>query len=117
MWLSGGMLVQKFDELIGLVDSGEDLELNIKRNYVTYLHHILTEQGEKNEEVKARLLPLQKIFLRFLFDRRASMQDLASKSLSLIYNLGDEATRTKLVDALSGTFTGQSEVNEAGTYA
>ena len=45
------------------------------------------------------------------------MQDLASKSLSLIYNLGDEETRAKLVDALSGTFTGRSEIIEGGTYA
>jgi len=35
------------------------------------------------------------------------MQDLASKSLTQIYNLGDEATRTELVDALASTFAGE----------
>jgi len=28
--------------------------------------------------------------MRYLFDRRSFMQDLASKGLSLIYKLGDE---------------------------
>ena len=37
------------------------------------------------------------------------MQDLASRSLSTVYNLGDEETRQKLVDSLSGAFTGQTE--------
>jgi len=45
------------------------------------------------------------------------MQDLASKSLSTIYNLGDEETRTKLVDALSSTFTGKTEARDGGTVA
>ena len=36
------------------------------------------------------------------------MQDLASKSLTQIYNLGDETARQELVDALSSTFAGDS---------
>ena len=35
------------------------------------------------------------------------MQDLASKSLSTVYSLGDEETRRKLVESLSASFTGQ----------
>lgn len=35
------------------------------------------------------------------------MTDLASKSLSVIYNLGDEETRRLLVNSLSSTFTGR----------
>ena len=34
---------------------------------------------------------------------------MASKSLSTVYNLGDEETRKKLVDSLSGAFTGQTD--------
>ena len=113
MWLHAGSLTHNLDKLIELVTNGDGLELAVKRNYVTYLHHVLLEQGETNEEVKARLLPLQKIFLKFLFDRRASMQDLASKSLSTIYNLGDDETRQRLVDALSSTFTGKTEGRDA----
>ena len=41
------------------------------------------------------------------------MQDLASKSLSTVYNLGDEETRKKLVDSLSGAFTGQTDYKGA----
>ena len=59
-----------------------------------------------NQDVKDRLLPLQKIFLKFLFDKRSSMSDLASKSLTAVYNMGDEDTRRKLVESLSATFTG-----------
>ena len=40
------------------------------------------------------------------------MQDLASKSLSLIYNLGDEETRARLVESLSNSFMGRSETRE-----
>ncbi len=49
------------------------IELNVKRNYVIYLHSILTEKGETEAEIKERLISLQKIFLKFLFDKRASM--------------------------------------------
>ena len=96
-------------------DSG--LELNVKRNYVIYLHSILTEKGETETEIKERLISLQKIFLKFLFDKRASMQDLASKSLSIIYNLGDEDTRKRLVESLSNTFTGKAEARDTESIA
>ena len=43
MWLATGKLTEKCDELIALVNQSEGIELNIKRNYVTYLHHLLTE--------------------------------------------------------------------------
>ena len=91
------------------------IELNVKRNFVVYLHEIVSVEGEKNEVVKSRLLTLQKIFLKFLFDKRASMQDLASKSLSAVYNLGDEETRSILVDSLSSAFTGETEYNASAS--
>jgi len=116
MWVTQGVLAAKCDYLLEHATQSTGLELNIKRNFVVYLHHILTEQGQQNEEVKSRLLPLQKIFLRFLFDRRSSMQDLASKSLSIVYNMGDEQTRKRLVDSLSSSFTGKTEAKD-GTVA
>ena len=81
---------------------------------MVYLHQLISVEGHRNDDLKQRLLALQQIFLKFLFDRRASMQDLASRSLSTVYNLGDEATRQKLVDSLSGAFTGQTEYKGQG---
>ena len=72
-----------------------------------YVHQIINLQGSCNKEVQDRFLSLQQIFLKFLFDRRATMQDLASSTLTQIYNLGDETTRQQLVDALSATFAGE----------
>ncbi len=45
------------------------------------------------------------------------MQDLASKSLSIIYNLGDEETRKRLVESLSNTFTGKTEARDTESIA
>lgn len=112
LWCTAGKLASSCDTLIAKVEQKEGIELNIKRNYVIYLHQIVSIEGEHNADIKARLLALQKIFLKFLFDRRSSMQDIASKSLSIVYNLGDEDTRRKLVDSLSGTFTGQTDAKE-----
>lgn len=45
--------------------------------------------------------------MRFLFDRRSSIQDLASKGLSLIYKMGDVSQRETLVEDLSNAFSGK----------
>ena len=42
------------------------------------------------------------------------MQDLASKSLTIVYNLGDEDTKRNLVESLSNTFTGQTDYKDTG---
>jgi hypothetical protein len=52
-------------------------------------------------------LDIQRVFLKFLFDRKAYMQDLSSKALSKIYHLGTPEVRTQLVDALSKTLSGE----------
>lgn len=52
-------------------------------------------------------LEIQRVFLKFLFDRKAYMQDLSSKALSKIYHLGTPEVRTQLVDALSKTLSGE----------
>lgn len=44
--------------------------------------------------------------MRYLFDRRGFMQDLASKGLSLVYKLGNEEQRALLVTSLQETFSG-----------
>lgn len=114
LWVTAGKLASQCDQLLSQVDQGEGLELNVKRNFVVYLHQIILLEGERNDDIKARLLPLQKIFLKFLFDRRSSMQDLASKSLTIVYNLGDDETKRNLVESLSATFTGQTEYKDTG---
>ena len=73
LWVTSGSLAMECDTLLSLVDQDHSLELNVKRNYVVYLHQIVLIEGEKNDDIKQRLLPLQKIFLKFLFDRRTSM--------------------------------------------
>ena len=42
------------------------------------------------------------------------MQDLASKSLTIVYNLGDEDTKRNLVESLSATFTDRTDYKETG---
>jgi hypothetical protein len=74
-------------------------ELAVKRNSVVYLSEILKKQGN-NEEVQNRLIDIQKVFQRFLFDRRGSMQDLASKALPQIYLLGSEEVKKQLMENL-----------------
>ena len=112
LWVTRGKLAEQIDTILGIVEKGAGLELNVKRNYVVYLHQIITIEGETNTAIKERLIKLQKIFLKFLFDRRSSMQDLASKSLTIVYNLGDEDTKRNLVEALSNTFSGQTDYKD-----
>ena len=57
-------------------------------------------------------LDLQRVFLKFLFDRKAYMQDLSSKALSKIYHLGEPEVRTQLVEALSKTLAGEKSAVE-----
>lgn len=57
-------------------------------------------------------IDIQRVFLKFLFDRKAFMQDLSSKALSKIYNLGTPEVRTQLVDALSMTLSGEKTTSE-----
>lgn len=42
MWVEAGKLITTCDELVQKVEQVDGIELNVKRNYVTYLHHILT---------------------------------------------------------------------------
>ena len=50
--------------------------------------------------------------MKFLFDRRAYMQDLSSKALSKIYHLGEPEVRNQLVENLSKTFSGEKSTSE-----
>ena len=40
------------------------------------------------------------------------MQDLASKSLTIVYNLGDEDTKRNLVESLSATFSDRTDYKD-----
>lgn len=83
------------------------LELNCKRSLVIYLYEIVHKYAEQSPDMREKLfVELQGVFTRYLFDRRGFMQDLASKGLSLLYRLGDEAQRALLVTSLSDMFSG-----------
>jgi hypothetical protein len=57
-------------------------------------------------------LEIQKVFLKFLFDRKAYMQDLSSRALSKIYHQGTPEARVILVEALSRTLAGEKSASE-----
>ena len=50
--------------------------------------------------------------MKFLFDRKAYMQDLSSKALSKIYHQGTPEARTQLVESLSKTLSGEKSATE-----
>jgi len=93
LWLKSNELIIKCDELMEKSNAKEGIELNVKRNMAIYLHQMVALHGSDSKELQARFIQLQQIFLKFLFDRRGAMQDLASKSLTQIYNLGDETVK------------------------
>lgn len=62
--------------------------------------------------VQDRFMTLQKVFIKFLFDRKAYMQDISSKALSKIYHLGTPEVKTLLVDSLSKTLSGEKSTQE-----
>jgi len=88
------------------------VSLPVKRNSAIYMSQLVQYFGKTQEIVKDRFLDLQKVFLKFLFDRKPYMQDISSKGLSLIYELGSESVRAKLVDSLSQTLSGEKSATE-----
>jgi hypothetical protein len=103
----GGQLVRHASALIERVFAREGQTLNTKRNSAIYLYEVVELYGAKKKEIQEMFLPIQKVFLKFLFDRKPFMQDLSSKALSKIYNLGTAEVRTMLVDSLSQTLSGE----------
>jgi len=86
--------------------SKSGLELNSKRNTVIYLFEVVNRYAESSSEMREKyFIEIQQVFMRYLFDRRGFMQDLASKGLSLVYKLGNEEQRTLLVNSLSESFS------------
>ena len=73
LWLTAGTLIAKCDLLQERINMKEGIELNEKRNMAIYVHQIILLQGSSNKEIQDRFLKLQQIFLKFLFDRRATM--------------------------------------------
>lgn len=76
---------------------------------MTYLYEVVNRYAENSSEMREKyFVEIQQIFMRYLFDRRGFMQDLASKGLSLVYKLGNEEQRALLVTSLSETFSGNA---------
>jgi proteasome component ECM29 len=94
------------------VFSREGQTLNTKRNSAIYLYQIIHLYGEKEKEIQDMFIDIQRVFLKFLFDRKTFMQDLSSKALSKIYNLGSPDVRNQLVDNLSQTLSGEKSTQE-----
>ncbi len=85
------------------------MELNSKRNLIIYIYQIVKSFAASTSEIRSTyFLEIQQVFMRYLFDRRSFMQDLASKGLSLIYKLGDQSQRDMLVTSLQSAFSGSS---------
>eukprot|EP00347_Sterkiella_histriomuscorum_P023653 403333856 len=92
--------------------AGEDLTLNLKRNCAIYLYQVIDLYGKQSKAIQDRFLSYQRVFMKFLFDRKSYMQDLSSKALSKIYNLGSKEARSLLVESLSKTFSGEKSASE-----
>lgn len=98
--------------LLNKVFTREGVSLNVKRNSAIYLYQVVELYGEREKEVQDLFLDIQKVFMKFLFDRKAYMQDLSSKALSKIYHQGTPEARTQLVEALSKTLSGEKSASE-----
>jgi proteasome component ECM29 len=102
----------KIPDLIELT-SKKGLELNSKRNNVVYLYEVVRRYAKTSSEMREKyFMELQNVFMRYLFDKRQFMQDLASKGLSLIYTEGDPAQRELLLTALSEAFSGTGDATK-----
>eukprot|EP00899_Mesostigma_viride_P010697 jgi/Mesvir1/19629/Mv09917-RA.4 len=64
-------------------------------------------------QVQARLPRFQEAFSSLLGDASELTQEVASRGMSLVYELGDTATRERLVQDLVGTLAGTSRKKEA----
>jgi len=47
--------------------------------------------------------------LKYIFDKKAAIQDISSKALTLIYQIGDAEVKESLVQSLSLTLTGDEK--------
>ena len=79
-----------------------------KRNWGVWLYKLVEKYGNTLESVKQEYIWLQKIFFKFLFDRKSEMQDISSKALSLLYKQGTKETKDHLVENLSKAFAGET---------
>lgn len=57
---------------------------------------------------------MQNIFLKYIFDKKAAIQDISSKALTLIYQIGDSEVKESLVQSLSATLTGDEKSRTVG---
>ncbi|CDW80673.1 proteasome-associated protein ecm29 homolog [Stylonychia lemnae] len=114
MYASEGQIVIYAEDLTARVFKplGGDITLIYKRNCTTFLYQVIELYGQKSKAIQERFLTYQRVFIKFLFDRKTSMQDLSSKALSKIYNLGNSDVRVRLVESLSKTLSGEKTINE-----
>ena len=61
------------------------ISLNTRRNCVIYLNEALQLYGKTEEFMKENFVEMQKMFLKYIFDKKPVIQDISSKALTLIY--------------------------------
>lgn len=61
----------------------------------------------------SRLAALQDVFSNLLGDPNELTQEMASRGVSIVFGLGDEATKKQLVEALVGVLGGGVQVKKA----
>jgi hypothetical protein len=74
-----------------------EITLNTRRNCVIYLNEALQLYGKTEDFMKERFVEMQKIFLKYIFDKKAPIQDISSKALTLIYQIGSPEVKESLV--------------------
>lgn len=94
---------------------GYDVTLNSRRNCVIYLNEILQAYGKNEALIQDRFVEIQKIFLKYIFDKKPAIQDISSKALTLIYKTGSAEIKESLVQSLSSTLTGDERAPKVGT--
>ena len=101
-------LTSKEKELkLGVIDQKTyQASFSLKRTCVIYLYEALKTH---EPTLQSKFIDMQRVFLRYIFDSKALVQECSSNAVTVIYKAGDEQVRSQLVQALSSTLGGAGE--------
>ena len=74
-----------------------------------YLNEALQLYGKTEEFMKEKFVEMQKMFLKYIFDKKPAIQDISSKALTLIYQIGSPEVKESLVQSLSQRLAGDEK--------
>lgn len=94
-----------------------EVSLTSRRNCVVYLNELLQLFGATDSFVQSKFLELQRVFLKYIFDKKATLSEIASKALTLIYRAGGEDVKESLVQSLTVTLTGEASTQQVAREA